>query len=73
MLDNRRDFTQLVTQHANRVGSLDANLNSAPLNRLNYDYDVPRNPNPFTDFSGKNQHPFTLLRDAAGAPQVLLE
>ena len=62
MLNRTRGFTQLATQHANRLGSFNTDLDSVALDRRDDDYDVSSNPNSFSDFSGKNQHPFILLR-----------
>jgi hypothetical protein len=45
---------QFATQHANRLGGFNTNLNSVALDRRDDDCDVPRNPNSFSDLSGKN-------------------
>jgi hypothetical protein len=63
-----RNFTQLATQYANRLGSFNTDLDSVALNRSDHDDNVPSNPNSFPDFSRKNQHPFILLHGTTGAP-----
>jgi hypothetical protein len=61
-----RTGLQFSSQHSNRLGRFDSDLDSVALDRRDDDYDVSRNPNLFSDLLGKNQHQSILLRRTPG-------